>query len=340
MDGKKTLNRRLVKYIYNKHRLNSSQFKLLIQILTVYLKWKTVKVIAAPPRPLILMVEPANRCNFNCPLCDRGAGLLNRPEGQMSLDSFSKLLDMAGRGLKLLMLWNQGEPFLNKNLLDMVKLAKKQKVFTVISSNGSLIDRSIDKIIESGLDEIIISLDGLDTETYNMYRRGGDFDKIVDNIKLLSDARGGRLKPLISLQFLLLKSNSSLINRFKDFAESIGADRALLKTVQVSNPAQAEEFLPEDNRLSRYTDRDGRMIKRRRDECRRILYSAVIDWNGNMVPCCFDKDEHCLMGNIFEEGFDECWRGEKFRKFRKNILTGNRPAMCGNCTEGLEKLFL
>jgi len=287
-----------------------------------------------------MMVEPTNFCNFNCPLCDRGSGKLTRPEGSMSPENFTRLLDEIGSGLKLLLLWNQGEPFINKKSSEMVRAAKERRIFTIISTNGSLLERNASDIIDSGLDEIIVSLDGANTETYHRYRRGGDFGKILGGVRELVRVRGRKLTPLISLQFLLLKHNLSEIADFKNLAADLGADRVLWKTVQVADAKMAETFLPSEGRFTRYSDSRSLKLQRVRYDCRRILYSAVVDWNGNVVPCCFDKNEDFLLGNVFNEGFDNIWRGGKFTRFRDIIANGKRPGMCANCTEGLQRLFI
>jgi radical SAM protein with 4Fe4S-binding SPASM domain len=173
-----------------------------------------------------------------------------------------------------------------------------------------------------------------------LYRRGGNFSEILEGVKSVIRARGGKLRPLISLQFLLLRHNVAEIKSFQELAISIGAERILFKTAQVSSSAEADSYLPAEAKYSRYIDASSLKLKRKRLSCRRLLYSAVIDWNGNVIPCCFDKGEDFVMGNAFENSFGRVWRSEKFEQFRYCILHGERPAMCSNCTEGLEKLFI
>ena len=340
MAGKEIVNRRLTRYHIKRLILNFPRFINFACLIWAFLRRKSSGKYPALPNPLILMIESTNFCNFNCPLCDKGAGKLSRPEGSMSVENYQRLLEDIGRGLKLIMLWNQGEPFINKQLLEMVKFAKERGIFTVISTNGSLIMDNAEAIVKSGLDELIISLDGATRETYYRFRRGGDFESIINGIKHLAEIRGRKFTPLISLQFLLLKHNINEMDDFKCLADKVGADRILWKTVQVSDEMEAIEYIPNNLKYSRYSDKKGLQLKRKRYDCRRILYSAVVDWNGNVIPCCFDKDEEFVMGNAFEQGFTAVWRGEKFVNFRDLIAAGKYPPMCANCTEGLEKLFV
>ena len=329
-----------VKYLTDKFRLNFKQVRNLISTLVCIIswKWKICKYIA--PAPLILMVEPTNRCNFRCPLCDRGVGKLKRAEGDLSLERFCQLIDMTGGRLKMLLLWNQGEPLLNRHITEFIEYAKERSIFCVVSTNGSLLESKGKELIDAGLDELIVSLDGASPETFALYRQGGDFRKIVSSVKDLTVYRGKKSKPLISLQFLLLKHNIGEMGEFKRLGEELGADRILWKTAQAGSNQEAEEYLPEAGEFSRYKGYQRLELKRKRSICRRIFYSAVIDWNGNMTACCFDKDEDYVMGNVFEAGLEQVWRGQRFNKFRRDILQGKTPAMCGNCTEGLERMFI
>lgn len=334
------MNLRILRYHLHRYILNPPQFGNFLAMLWGLMRWKITGRYFPPRKPLILMIEPTNFCNFNCPLCDRGAGKLNRPEGFMSPSQFESLIAAAGNNLKLALLWNQGEPLLNKNFTQMVRAAKKRGIFCVVSTNGSLLDKFARDIVDSGLDELIVSLDGAKAETFNLYRRGGDFRSIIEGVKKVVRLRSGKSTPLISLQFLLLKHNTAEIADFKKLAADIGADRVLWKTVQVANTEEAEEYLPQESRFSRYSDKKRLKLRRVRKGCWRILYSAVIDWNGNMVPCCFDKDENFLLGNVFTDGFDQVWRGEKFARFRARLAQGKPPAICSNCTEGLKRIFV
>lgn len=334
------MNRRLLRYEINRLKLNPPQAVNALSAAWALVKWKLFGRYAPSKSPLILMVEPTNRCNFNCPLCDRGSGKLTRREGMMTLSDFQRILDGAGHGLKMLFLWNQGEPLINKEFPLMVRAAKQRGIFCAASTNGSLLKNKAAEVADSGLDELIVSLDGATPETFNLYRRGGDFEEILEGVRKLVEFRGGKSAPLISLQFLLLKQNTREIEDFKRLTREAGADRALWKTVQVGSEAEAEAFLPEEDKYSRYTDAQTRRVKRFRTDCIRLLYSAVVDWNGNMVPCCFDKDEDFIMGNVLEDDFSDVWRGAKFREFRSLISSGKRPPMCANCTEGLKRLFI
>lgn len=331
---------RNLKYQLDKYKLTTGQIVNTASSFLNIILWKIGIKRIVSSAPLILMVEPTNICNFQCPLCENGSGKMTRPGGMMSKQSFTNILNDAGKGLKMLYLWNQGEPFLNREITGMIAEATHRNIFTIVSTNGSFLIRDAETLIDSAPDELIVSLDGVNEAAFNLYRRGGDFQEIIEGIKKLVKFRGKRLKPYIALQFLLLKHNIHQISDFKRLCENTGADRIYWKTVQVSSSEEAAKYLPRDNRYSRYDGYETLSLKRKRFDCRRILYSMVIDWNGNVVPCCFDKDELFAVGNAIEGNIKDIWRSPELQKFRLNISSGKRPPMCSNCTEGLEKMFL
>ncbi len=172
-----------------------------------------------------------------------------------------------------------------------------------------------------------------------------------------------------------MRHNEHEIPAIKTLAQQLGVDRLSLKTVQIDAADQAETFLPSERKHSRYVAaqerkpstegygstqekpaelprasvgfhgkvwEDGTLVtERKRDACRRLWFSTVINWDGSVVPCCFDKDGDFVMGNILQESLEHIWRGRRYRAFRNAVLRNRAGiAMCRNCTEGLRKLFL
>ena len=298
-------------------------------------------------RPFILMVEPTNLCNLKCPLCPSGNGGLTRPRGTMEFDAFRRVFEDQANHLLLLMLWNQGEPFINKNLTDMVRLASEHNVPTITSTNVHYIrsEKDAEEIVDSGLDEIIVSPDGVTPESYLEYRVGGDFDRVLDGIRLLSQAKKSRGadNPIIHLQFIIFKHNETEIDDARRLAAELGVDRLSLKTAQVYTDAEAETYLPEDERLSRYRYDSEKLSMNGKltNSCRHLWYSSVINWDGAVSPCCFDKDVHYGLGNALNgQTFQEIWKGEAYTNFRNAILSDRASVpICNNCSEGLQGLF-
>ena len=298
-------------------------------------------------RPFVLMVEPTNICNLKCPLCPSGNGDMTRPKGKMDFDAFQRVFEQLADDLLLLMLWNQGEPFINRRLNDMVRLAKARNVPTITSTNVHYIrtPQDAEDIVGSGLDEIILSLDGANAETYTKYRVGGNFNRVLEGIRYLTAAKR-RLDadhPLVHLQFIIMKHNESEVDDIRRLAAELDVDRLTLKTAQVYTQEEARNYLPSDGAQSRYRyDTEALTTKSKIvNTCRHLWYSTVVNWDGSVSPCCFDKDLRHGLGNALNgRTFDGIWTGESYTSFRNAILKDRASVlMCRNCSEGLNGQF-
>jgi radical SAM protein with 4Fe4S-binding SPASM domain len=221
----------------------------------------------------------------------------------------------------------------------------------VTSTNGHFIrdPEAAEKIVESGLDEIIISLDGVDQSTYTRYRKGGNIEKVFDGIRLLAEAKLKLRKsqPSIHLQFILMKQNLEQRESMIQIGRNIGADKLSFKTLQLTDWDSGKEFLPDSPELTRYDSiLPGKtFITRKRhffpNECLRLWYSLVVNCDGTISPCCFDKDGKFVLGNLLNESFETIWKGEKYQEFRQSLLKQRYNfEMCKDCTEGLKNLFI
>lgn len=291
--------------------------------------------------PFMMMIEPTNICNLKCPMCVTGNGTMVRPNGFMSLEQFRELIDEVGNHLLHLTLWSQGEPFINRSFNDMVRYASDKGIATLTSSNGHFLKDS-DAIVESGLSDLIISIDGATQETYEQYRVGGKLDRVIDGILGLTEAKK-RLKkrtPRIELQFLIMKHNEHEIGTIKQLAKDLEVDRLSLKTVQVYSNEQAAEFLPSREEYSRYViDQEGNFEMKVpiHNRCRWVWLCPTLNWDGTVSPCCFDKNADYPLGNVFEDGgMKKIWKSDRYRDFRMQIFRDRRAIdICTNCSEGL-----
>ncbi|MFH1570464.1 MAG: radical SAM protein [Gemmatimonadota bacterium] len=299
-------------------------------------------------RPFMMMVEPTNLCNLHCPLCPSGNGQMTRPRGSMELEAFQRLVDEAGEHLILLMLWNQGEPFINKQLLEMVRYARQHRIPTMTSTNGHFV-RTLEEarqVVESGLDEIIISFDGVDQETYARYRVGGRLECVIAGARLLTEAKRDLNSgtPLVSLQFIVFRHNEDDLAAAQRLAHELGADRFLVKTAQTYDVAESALFLPETERYRRYerSAGDELLVKGQPARgCKVLWYSTMVNWNGAVAPCCFDKDVDFEMGVAMDgTAFGQIWRSRAYMDFRGQLLRDRRGVdMCRNCSEGYRGMF-
>ncbi len=290
--------------------------------------------------PPVLMIEPTNICNLKCPLCPSGNGSLKRTRGYMDFSTFKKVIDEVKDKTMMLILWNQGEPFLNKNFLKMVKYASDTGLFILVSTNGNYIPDA-EEIVKSGLDSLIVSLDGTTQEVYNKYRVNGKLADVLENAHKITNAKK-KLKskiPIVKWQFIVMKHNEHQIDQIKKLAKEIEVDQLQLKSVQIYSKEDIKNFLPENPKYRRYKIKgDNFELKYGiKNQCKRLWRQPVVNWTGEMAVCCFDKDIDYKVGNINESKLIDIWKGEKFNKMRQIILTNRKSIpMCRNCGEGVK----
>ncbi len=303
-----------------------------------YLSGLTGKHIHAG-KPFSISIEPTTSCNLKCPECPTGQKELTRPKGELSFELYKKIINELGRELIYLMLYFQGEPYINKQFFNFVKYAKARKIYTSTSTNAHFLDDENSRLtVESGLDSIIISMDGTTQEAYESYRIGGDLNKVKAGINnLIKWKRELKLlKPYIILQFLVLKTNEHQIEEIKEFAKQAGVDELQLKTAQFNSYINNSPILPTNTKYSRYIKQaDGtfRIKNKLKNHCFRIWSSCVITWDGNVIPCCFDKDAQYTFGNIKTQSFQSIWKNKNYKDFRTKVLKQRESIdICRNCT--------
>lgn len=288
--------------------------------------------------PSALMIEPTNICNLKCPLCPSGSGELKRPRGMMDYALFKEIVDQVQRHVGMLILWNQGEPYLNADFSKIVRYASAKGLYTMTSTNGSL-PMNLQEIIKSGLKRIIFSLDGTNAASYEKYRVGGDFELVMSNMRALAEAKESMKSktPHIVWQFILMSHNEDEAAEAKRMAHKLGVDKIEFKTAQIYKPEDLA-YLPKNHSLSRYryTNKDFELRTTLLNRCRRLWTQPVINWDGELAICCYDKDLLFPIGNIKEQDFFTLWRSEKMNAIRNKILTSRKDiAICRNCGEGI-----
>ena len=291
--------------------------------------------------PISLSIEPTTACNLGCPECPSGLKMFSRPTGNLKPELFEKIIDQVSKRLIYLTFYFQGEPFINKNFLKMVKYASDKKIFTSTSTNAHFIDEKVaEEIIHSGLDRLIISMDGTTQEVYEQYRVHGELDKVLEGTQniIAAKKRLQSASPKVIFQFLVVKPNEHQIEDVYALAEKLGVDEVALKTAQIYDYKNGSPLLPTDQKYSRYRKTKSGLyeIKNKlRNHCWRLWHSAVITWDGDIVPCCFDKDAKYTMGKLESVTFREIWHNSTYRNFRNAIIQSRKNIdICQNCTEG------
>ncbi|SMO50886.1 radical SAM additional 4Fe4S-binding SPASM domain-containing protein [Saccharicrinis carchari] len=289
-------------------------------------------------QPLALSVEPINICNLKCPECPTGMGILTRPKGMLTVDSLRNMLKGTAKSLWHLNIYFQGEPYMHPDFFELVTTAKKAELVVETSTNAQFLNyRQAQKTIQSGLDVIVVSMDGSTQGVYEKYRVGGDIEKVIKGIENLVKAKKEARSryPLIRLQFLAFSYNQHQIKEMKQIAFNLGVDSLEIKKAQIYGVNNKTALLPTQKKLSRYAvQRDGevQLQGKVRNSCWKHWSSAVVTWRGDVVPCCFDKDAKYVMGNANQQNLKEIWYKTEFKYFRRRVLQAQQDIdICSNC---------
>lgn len=293
--------------------------------------------------PMSISIEPTTSCNLQCPQCPSGLRQFTRPTGVLNQNTLQRVLDQFGKKLWYVTFYFQGEPYLVKDFSEMVRNIKSKRIFVSTSTNANW-PKSFNpkEIIDSKLDRLLISLDGIDAETYTKYRKGGDFNLAVENIKKLVHEKkiNDSKHPFIELQFIVFKHNEHQISDIKLFGKELNVDKVVIKTAQIYDYQNGLDFIPSTEKFRRYKP-IANEIKIKSDlpnHCRRMWFSSVITWDGEVVPCCFDKDASYKFGNINSFSLKQITNNTKYQNFRLQLLTDRKKIdICRNCSEGIKK---
>ena len=302
---------------------------------------KITKNGQAKALPFSLSIEPTTACNLGCPECPSGLKQFTRPTGKLSLDLHEKILDEVKSHVAYINYYFQGEPFLHPDFLELIRQAKQRKIYTATSTNAHFIDeKKAEEIVESGLDRLVISIDGLTQKSYEQYRINGKLEKVLEATKLMVEAKE-KLKsktPHLIFQFLAVAPNEQDIPALFEKAKELKIDEVRIKTAQLYDFENGNPLMPKNEKYSRYIlgpNGKYRLKNKLKNECWRMWSGSVITWDGKAVPCCFDKDAVHQLGDMTNSTFKSIWQSDAYVSFRKSVFTNRQEIdICKNCTEG------
>ncbi len=307
--------------------------------------FKNVKLLSSSNMPIKAMIEPIRSCNLRCPSCPIGSDKAKN-FAKLNIRDYKKIIDKIYATVDDLSLFNYGEPLLHKDIDKMINYAKKKCIKKVkIHTNGILLTKKTSrKIINSGLDCLSISIDGASKESYDQYRIGGNFDALVGNIINFLDLRKElkSTKPLVRVQFIVMRHNEHEIDAFYKMFKKIGVDEIRYKTFNAHMDGGSSkiniELLPLNKKYTRYSDKNAKNIsgKFKKTICNWPWEHIVINSNGDIAPCCYDYNAEYKLGNIFDNNW---WNNIKRKTFRHIISNGIKSIkICEYCAVGIPDL--
>jgi MoaA/NifB/PqqE/SkfB family radical SAM enzyme len=292
--------------------------------------------------PIYSEISPAGACNHRCTYC-----ALDYMEYQHRfLDTAvlkKRLTEMGRLGVKSVMYAGEGEPFLHKDIAEIINHTKASGIDVAITSNGVLFT---DKLVDAALSSITwikVSINAATPETYAKIHRtnASDFDKVIRNISAAVKKRSSKgLKTTIGMQLILLPENVNEAVLLAKKAKDIGADYLVIKSYSQHLKSLTQEYkdfkysdylhIKDDlekisgggfdvvfrsNAMSKLEDE-----KRRYERCLALPFWSYIDAGGGVWGCsAYLGDERFLFGSIMESTFEEIWKGEKRKKLMEYV---------------------
>jgi len=291
-------------------------------------------------QPTGLTIEPADVCNLDCTGCWTNDGSHHGRPRHLSLPGFRRIVDEMGDYLLIIWLWGWGEPFLNKNIYEMIRLARRKGIVVMSSTNGNVNwdDREIEELVNSGLSQLIVAVDGLDQETYAKYRIGGRLERILDNVRRLVDAkrRLGKSSPLINMRMVVMRHNQHQTDGLLALGKSLGVDIVSYKSLCDYRKGGHNPDFPTIRKFQRYAmneTADRVLPVDRPFYCYRPWRRAHVFADGSVTPCEFDLKRDVLLGRLDEDRpLATMWNSPVAAKFRHTFLTAiDQIPFCADC---------
>jgi len=291
------------------------------------------------------------RCNLKCTMCPRNDPSFQ--EGEMSYEMFTRIMDQLPF-LKEVQIGGLGEPLLHRDFFKMIEYARRRKIRSVVTTNGTLLNQqNIEKIIQSGLGALHVSIDSADPEIYKSIRVGARLEVVAENVRSLCDqrARGGSMLEII-VNSILMRQNYRQVEDMIRLCAKVGADSISFSDMQytfdvgISRRSESLRLIPESEKdeirklfvgaksLSKELGIEiglpGLDQPRVRENCRQPWLYLAVKENGKVRPCCAIHDQE--FGDLSCERYSSIWNNDRFKDFRRKLLSSDVPTECKQCT--------
>jgi len=288
--------------------------------------------------PPVIQVEPSNICNLTCHLCPSGEGNMKREKGIMSAGTFQKILDEIGDTLITVSLYSWGEPFLNRELPEMLSACTDRNILTTTSTNGHFIQTLEEalNIVDAGLKGLTIAIDGSTQDIYENFRRGGKLEKVKNCSLLIEKAKSirGSKFPYTNIRAVVMRQNQEDIQNIENLARSIGVNMFSYKSLaSLNHSPEVKKLEPTDKKLYKYKYEPVETGNKKLIKCIFPFRQPTVFWDGTVVGCEMDYDLEIPLGKMGEEKFSNIWNSPRAIKLRKSILQNglNHPDFCHRC---------
>jgi MoaA/NifB/PqqE/SkfB family radical SAM enzyme len=298
------------------------------------------------PDSFSVKLEPTTRCNFKCDFC-YGRHL---PQGDLSLENFNNFMQRIPN-VKAIELTGEGEPFLNKDIFNMLQICDEQKLWVQMTTNGSLLNEDrINKLLSTGLSSLAISMETFNPIDFTRYRAGGKLYKTLETIKAIVKLRRELEHPIkLGLWVTLLKETLPQVGLFHKAMEDIGFDYLQFQALEaMSSYTQhySDELLNNLQSSSEMMDliqnpdtspviRDALssiVSSYQKKSCDGFMSVVMVNWQGYVTPCCMLKiPDFELFGNLKTESLKDIWNRQEYQFFRFCLQHGIILDSCIEC---------
>lgn len=290
--------------------------------------------------PYELIIEPTNICQLKCPFCYAGKIKYKQEKGFMRFSLYKDIIDELSPNALHVFLHLHGESLLHKEICSFINYAHKANLGTTISTNLSMAlnDKQVEGIIDSGLDTLVISIDGITPEVYREYRIGGDFERVIANIKLLVEKRKEKKRktPHLEWQFLVMKQNEHQVEKAKKFARELGIDSIAFGKINIPREEICtevlERWLPKNIKYinKRFSGKPENLLKK----CWWLWRAVIIQWDGMVFPCTYHNKKENFAA--FKKPFNQIWNNPNYVSsrslFSNKISKSTIRTICHTCT--------
>lgn len=287
--------------------------KRLSNIFDYFLKNKTTQNL-----PTHIIVELTNVCNLKCVMCpspkqDRAKGYLNK-------ETFIELINQVKGKIEVIDFDLYGEILINPDYDWYISYAKKHNLKTSVSTNATFLNKDhSERLIKSGLDFLIISIDDENLNGYNAIRKGADFQTIIENTKQFLRMNQGEIFTVI--QKIHMSNNASATWNYVEEMSRFGANIVRLKPYRDLDKTMKNLRTQQTNRIEKI-------------QCPYLWKIPVVTWNGEMVPCCNDYNATIPLGNVRDKDIFKIWNNDTFANLRQMHSEGRKEEinLCNGCS--------
>ncbi|MVF11183.1 radical SAM protein [Ketobacter sp. MCCC 1A13808] len=293
--------------------------------------------------PYLFVFEVTNVCNLKCPFCLTGKGISGgRDVRHMSFDEAKKIIDQVGEYIYMMQLYTWGEPLLNKDIYRIIEYAKSKNIFVMISTNATMLNKvNSEKLVNSGIDYVMVAVDGGSNETYEKYRVGGNYEKVLENVKNLVNARRtlSKVHPFVEWQFIVFRHNEHEVKQVEAMCYEMGVNKFTPLPAYVED----ESWLPVGDEYKVEVFNPERLMN-----CDRPWTHLNVRADDGVAPCCYEFKKEDDFGTLVDDAFRPIWNNHHFRTSRKLIVQKRKglevdkeDIICYEClTSGIRPSFI